>query len=212
MHQLRADRNVHHNLVQRQGTDSIHELQLSGPSRRHSQHAGALFQRCYDHDAGSDSLAAGKSHRNGSIGHSSQSRVGCIDGNGRNGQQLPGAALRGRGMHQLRAGWHVCHYHVQRHGTGDGQQLQLPRAGQRHGRGLSPFSNVASATPGPPTAPSGLTATAASMVQINLSWTASTSSVGLANYIVQRCQGRAARTSRKWRHSRRPPRHTTTRV
>ena len=55
--------------------------------------------------------------------------------------------------------------------------------------GLSPFSNVASATPGPPTAPSGLTATAASMVQINLSWTASTSSVGLANYIVQRCQG-----------------------
>ena len=55
--------------------------------------------------------------------------------------------------------------------------------------GLSPFSNVVSATPGPSTAPSGLTATAASMVQINLSWTASTSSVGLANYIVQRCQG-----------------------
>ena len=54
---------------------------------------------------------------------------------------------------------------------------------------LSPFSNVVTSTPGPPTAPSGLTATAASMVQINLSWTASTSSVGLANYIVQRCQG-----------------------
>ncbi len=55
--------------------------------------------------------------------------------------------------------------------------------------GLSPFSNVATASTSPPTAPSNLTATAASASQINLSWTASTSSIGLANYIVQRCQG-----------------------
>ena len=41
----------------------------------------------------------------------------------------------------------------------------------------------------PPTAPGNLTATAASATQINLSWTASTSNVGLANYVVQRCQG-----------------------
>jgi hypothetical protein len=55
---------------------------------------------------------------------------------------------------------------------------------------LSPFSEVSTAvTQGPPTAPSNLTATATSTVQINLSWTASVSSVGLANYIVQRCQG-----------------------
>ena len=36
---------------------------------------------------------------------------------------------------------------------------------------------------------SNLTAAAASVSQINLSWTASTSSVGLANYLVERCQG-----------------------
>ncbi len=54
---------------------------------------------------------------------------------------------------------------------------------------LSPFSNVTTASTSPPTAPSSLTATAASTSQINLSWTASTSSLGLANYIVQRCQG-----------------------
>ncbi|MGH9400513.1 MAG: choice-of-anchor D domain-containing protein [Terriglobia bacterium] len=41
----------------------------------------------------------------------------------------------------------------------------------------------------PPTTPSKLTATAVSTSQINLSWTASKSSVGLANYLVERCQG-----------------------
>jgi fibronectin type 3 domain-containing protein len=45
------------------------------------------------------------------------------------------------------------------------------------------------ATVQPPTAPSNLTATAVSTSQNNLSWTASTSDVGIANYIVQRCQG-----------------------
>jgi fibronectin type 3 domain-containing protein len=41
----------------------------------------------------------------------------------------------------------------------------------------------------PPTAPSNVTANAISTTQINLSWTASTSSVGIKNYVVQRCQG-----------------------
>ncbi len=40
-----------------------------------------------------------------------------------------------------------------------------------------------------PTVPGSLTATAASTSQINLSWTASTSSLGVANYIVERCEG-----------------------
>ncbi len=56
----------------------------------------------------------------------------------------------------------------------------------------SPYSNTAMVTTvgnQPPTAPSNLTATAVSTSQINLSWTASTSSIGLANYLVQRCQG-----------------------
>src|SRR5262249_54525956 len=40
-----------------------------------------------------------------------------------------------------------------------------------------------------PTAPSALTATPASGTQINLSWTASTDNVGVANYQIERCQG-----------------------
>jgi fibronectin type 3 domain-containing protein len=57
---------------------------------------------------------------------------------------------------------------------------------------LSQFSNVATVTTvgtQPPTAPTNLTGTAASSSEIDLGWTASTSSIGLANYVVQRCQG-----------------------
>jgi chitodextrinase len=58
---------------------------------------------------------------------------------------------------------------------------------------LSGYSNTASAsTQGdttPPSAPTNLTATAASSSQINLSWTASTDNVGVTGYRVERCQG-----------------------
>ncbi len=41
----------------------------------------------------------------------------------------------------------------------------------------------------PPTAPSGLTATAASASQVNLSWTAATDNVGVTAYLVESCAG-----------------------
>jgi alpha-tubulin suppressor-like RCC1 family protein/chitodextrinase len=41
----------------------------------------------------------------------------------------------------------------------------------------------------PPTAPSNLTATAGSISQINLSWTAATDNVGVTGYRIERCQG-----------------------
>lgn len=45
-----------------------------------------------------------------------------------------------------------------------------------------------------PTAPSGVTATAASSTQINLSWTASTDNVGVTGYRIERCQGASCTT------------------
>jgi chitodextrinase len=60
---------------------------------------------------------------------------------------------------------------------------------------LGPYSNIATATTSafvdtqPPTAPSGLTATAVSASQINLAWTAATDNVGVTSYLVERCQG-----------------------
>jgi RHS repeat-associated protein len=59
---------------------------------------------------------------------------------------------------------------------------------------FSDFSNVATATTldtTAPTAPTGLTATAVSGSQINLSWAASTDNVGVTGYRVERCQGAA---------------------
>jgi glucose/arabinose dehydrogenase/chitodextrinase len=60
---------------------------------------------------------------------------------------------------------------------------------------LSTYSNIATATTPaipdntPPTAPTGLTATAAGSSQVGLSWTASTDNVGVTGYRVERCQG-----------------------
>jgi fibronectin type 3 domain-containing protein len=54
---------------------------------------------------------------------------------------------------------------------------------------LGAFKATAVADTTPPTAPTGLTATAASASQINLSWTASTDNVGVTGYLVERCQG-----------------------
>ena len=52
--------------------------------------------------------------------------------------------------------------------------------------------------PGPDTTPpsdvTGLTATAVSPIQINLSWTAATDNIGVVGYRVERCQGAGCTT------------------
>ena len=61
---------------------------------------------------------------------------------------------------------------------------------------LSNWSNIATAvipTPDtqPPTSPANLTATVLSSSQINLEWTPATDDVGIAGYLIERCQGAA---------------------
>ena len=55
----------------------------------------------------------------------------------------------------------------------------------------SPSRSSAPGTSTPPTAPTGLSATAASDARIDLSWNASTDDVGVTGYELQRCQGAA---------------------
>jgi chitodextrinase len=80
---------------------------------------------------------------------------------------------------------------------------------------LSGYSSTASATTQappdttPPTAPTNLTATAASASQINLAWTASTDSVGVTGYKWSAARERVARVLRRLRRQR--PRRLTTR-
>ncbi len=65
------------------------------------------------------------------------------------------------------------------------------RALDRNGN-YSTYSNIATAVTfdgTAPTAPSGLTAAAASAGRIDLAWTASTDNVGVTGYQVERCQG-----------------------
>src|SRR5205085_3287604 len=46
----------------------------------------------------------------------------------------------------------------------------------------------------PPTAPSNLAATPPSGSQIDLTWTAATDNIGVARYLIERCQGAACAT------------------
>ena len=78
---------------------------------------------------------------------------------------------------------------------------------------LGPYSNAASAiTPAPdttpPTQPGTLTATAVSASEVDLSWGASTDNVGVTGYLLERCRGRGARTSRRSGRRRRRPLRT----
>lgn len=63
-----------------------------------------------------------------------------------------------------------------------------------YNRVLSASEITALADSTPPTAPAGLTATAASSSQINLAWTASTDNVGVTGYLIERCQGSGCTT------------------
>jgi chitodextrinase len=62
---------------------------------------------------------------------------------------------------------------------------------------LSAYSSIVNATTPsasdtqPPTTPSGLSATPVSGTRIDLTWTASTDNVGIAGYLVERCEGAA---------------------
>ena len=60
--------------------------------------------------------------------------------------------------------------------------------------GYTAIQNAATPDTTPPTAPTGLSATAASGTQINLAWTASTDNVAVTGYRVERCQGATCTT------------------
>ena len=55
--------------------------------------------------------------------------------------------------------------------------------------GYSPTASATTTDTTPPTAPGNVLATAPSISQINLAWTASSDNVGVSQYLIERCQG-----------------------
>ena len=129
-----------------------------------------------------------------------QSELDGVDGQ-RGGDGVPGGAVPGSGVQHVRADGDADD---DRHSRDSGLLASTSysyrvRATDAAGN-LSGYSNVASATTAaaadttPPTAPTGLTATASGSSAINVSWTASTDNVGVTGYRVERCQGAACST------------------
>jgi len=121
-----------------------------------------------------------------------QCLVGCLHGQRRSDRLLVGA-VPGCGMHELRADRHANRNELRRHRASSEYVLQLSRSRDGSAGNLSGYSIPASTTTPavaqPPTPPTNLAATAVSASQINLTWTASTSSAGVTGYRVERCQG-----------------------
>ena len=112
-------------------------------------------------------------------------------------QRLPGRALPGRGLHQLRPGGHA--ERRPRYNDTGLARLDRPTA-TRCGRSTPPATSAPTPRsprrrrPPPVTRrrrrrPRALSATAISATQIDLGWTASTDNVGVTGYRVERCQG-----------------------
>ncbi len=168
-----------------------------------------IVTRGAGHDAAD---GAGGSDGDGGEHEPDQSELDGVDGQ-RGGDRLSGGALPGRGCTTSRRSARR-RGRLQRHRADGGDDLQLSGAGGGRGGEPGGYSTIATRRRRPrrtrraPTVPTGLAATAVSASQINLAWTASTDNVGVTGYRVERCPGRAARTSRRWRRRRARP--TTT--
>ena len=118
--------------LQRHGADGGHQLQLPGAGGRCGQQPERLLERGQRHDCFRHDAADG-AHRPDGQRRRLQPDQPRLDGlhRQRGRDRLPGRALPGRGLHQLRADRDARRRHdLQRHGPDGGHQLQLPGAGR----------------------------------------------------------------------------------
>ena len=111
--------------------------------------------------------------------------------------RLPGRALPGCGLFELRPGGDPDRDLFNDTGLAPATTYRYRVHAADAVPNLSGYSSIQNATTQagpdtqPPTVPTGLTATGFSLSQVNLSWTASTDNVGVTGYRVERCQGAA---------------------
>ena len=193
--QLRPGRDPARHLLQRHRPDPVDELQLPrARGRRRRQPERVLGRAERDHAGGARHAAAHGPDRadgDGGLGQPDQPGLERLDRQRRR-HRLPGRALPGRRLLQLPPDRDPDGHDLQRHRPDPATSYSYRVRATDAAGNLSPYSACrAPATPDtqPPTAPTGLTASAASPSQINLAWSASTDNVGVTGYRVERCQG-----------------------
>ena len=136
LHQLRPGGDAHRDHLQQHGTAGKHQLPLPGASRRRRGEPESLLrhrdrsdprQRHHTTDR-SDGARRGRGGTDGG-----QSRLDGLDRQ-RRGHRLPGRALPGHGLHQLRRDRHAHRDHLRRHRPVAVDHLPLPGPGGRRRR------------------------------------------------------------------------------
>ena len=106
VHDLRPDRDAGRDDVQRHRPDGEHQLQLSRAGHRRRPEPQRLLQHRERHDARGRrhdaAVGADQSHRHGGLVLADQPELDRVHRQ-RRGDRLPGRALPGRGVHDLRA-------------------------------------------------------------------------------------------------------------
>ena len=180
------------------GLTRVDHLPLPGARRRRAGNLSALLDDRHRHHARGArhdaAVGADRADRDGGERDPDQPHVDGLDRQRRR-HRLPGRALPGRGLHQLRADRHADRRPPSTTPASAGDDLPLPvRAADAAGN-LSAYSAIASAprrrarhdaADGPARADRDGRPRA---TQINLAWTASTDNVGVTGYRVERCQG-----------------------
>ena len=163
---------------------------------------GVLVDRERDDPGGGDTTPPSAPTNLTATAVSTTSGQPVVDG--RDGQRrrdgVPGGALSGLDVHDLRAGRDADRDLVQQHGVVGEHDVPVPRAGGR--RGGQPGAVLVDrerddSGGGRHDAADGADepgGTAVSASQVNLSWTAATDNVGVTGYQVERCQGSACTT------------------
>ena len=183
--------------LQRHRAGGVDELQLPGAGGRRGRQPGRLLQRrdrddasAGRHDAAVGADGAGGDGREHDAG---QPGVDGVDGQRRR-DRVPGRAVPGGELHELRPGRHAGDARFSDTGLAANTTYRFRvRAADAAGN-LSAYSSIVRRQRRRPTRHArarrpGLAATVAGPTQVDLAWTASTDNVGVTGYRVERCQG-----------------------
>ena len=198
VHELRPGRDPDRHDFQQHGSGRRDDLPVPGAGGGRGRKPERLLERAErDHAAGSRHAGAEHArriHGDRCLLEPDQPRLDRLDRQRRR-DRIPGRALPGRRLLELRPGRDPDRHDFQQHGAGRGDDLPVPGAGGGRGReperllGRADSDHAGCARHAGADGAGRPDGDAVSASQINLAWTASTDNVGVTGYRVERCQG-----------------------